>query len=237
MFSIEQNNYLKTTFNLSKEQINLINQFSSLLLEFNKSTNLTSITNITDFFEKNIIDSLFFLKYFDIKNKNILDLGTGGGLPGIILAIASPTSNFYLMDSTIKKIIILEKIIKQLNLTNVNLISSRAEKYNSTKFDLVLSRAVSKTSILLELSCHLLKKNGQAIFFKGPFVLKELNLNHELLYESLGFEFSSKIDYVIMNKINHSFIVFSKTKDEDRNFPRNYSIIKAKNIFELSNSL
>jgi len=79
-------------------------QLRDLTLEYNKTTNLTAIRNPEEFDLKNIIDSLLPVEEFDFNEKTILDVGTGGGFPGLVLAIIFPKSKFYLLDSNNKKI-------------------------------------------------------------------------------------------------------------------------------------
>ncbi|MGY6530800.1 MAG: 16S rRNA (guanine(527)-N(7))-methyltransferase RsmG [Cyanobacterium sp.] len=156
----------------------LFDQLYSKIIETNKYLNLTRITTPEEFWEKNLWDSLAPLMAYDLNNKKIIDIGTGGGFPGIPSAIAFPLGQFTLMDSTTKKINFITQVSQDLNLTNITTLVDRAERIGQEKsyrnqFDFALIRAVAETSVCLEYTLPLLKKDGIAILYRGNWTMEE----------------------------------------------------------------
>ncbi|HRW20695.1 MAG TPA: 16S rRNA (guanine(527)-N(7))-methyltransferase RsmG, partial [Bacteroidales bacterium] len=129
--------------NFTNTQLEKFNQFQDLMKDWNSKINLVSRKDIDNFLINHLLHSLSIAKYIDFKkNSNILDVGTGGGLPGIPLAIAFPDVEFHLIDSIRKKINVVNDIIYKLKLNNVKATWVRAETVDE-KFDFIVSRAVT----------------------------------------------------------------------------------------------
>lgn len=160
-------------------KIDLVVEFVSELITWNKKTNLTAITDPAEIAEKHIIDSLIPLKFIP-ENASILDIGTGGGFPGIPLKILLPELNVTLIDSSRKKINFLKYVIRVLNLQNISAHQYRVEELaNHTdfagQFDVVISRAFTSLKKFLILAAPLIKPDGVIIAMKGKDVHKELD--------------------------------------------------------------
>lgn len=142
--------------------------FIDELLRWNKRVNLTSINNRDEALEKHILDSLILLNYLP-RNGRLLDMGSGGGLPGIPLAIACPGLRVVSVDSVGKKISFQKHIKRFLSLDNLLPVHSRIEKIeNQEPFDFVVARALSSFSALVDLSAPHLKEGGLMYVMKGP---------------------------------------------------------------------
>lgn len=146
--------------------------FLDELLRWNQRINLTSIKNREEAIEKHLIDSLLLLPHLD-EVENLIDLGSGGGLPGIPLAIASPLLQVASIDSVGKKINFQRHIKRFLSLENLQILQSRAEELDQTSletesFDLVVARAFTALEPLLELAEPWLKPGGRVVAMKGP---------------------------------------------------------------------
>ncbi len=127
--------------------------------KWNKVYNLTSIRNIDEMFTKHILDSVVIAPY--LKEGRIIDVGTGGGLPGIVLAILFPEKQVDLLDSNSKKTRFLIQAKAELGLSNTQVIHQRVEEYMpADKYDSVVSRAFTSLDDMLNLTEHLLAKNG-----------------------------------------------------------------------------
>ena len=161
-------------------------QFNDLLMEWNEKINLVSRKR-TDAFDL-IEDSKLFFEAIDFKpGVKILDLGTGGGLPGIVIAIHHPDAFLSLVDSIQKKIKVVDDIILKLELTNAKAICTRAEELalkpgHRNKYDYVVSRSVAVLPELCEWSKSLLKQGGKLVTIKGGELNEEINTARKLIF-------------------------------------------------------
>ncbi|WP_414653984.1 16S rRNA (guanine(527)-N(7))-methyltransferase RsmG [Francisella uliginis] len=156
----------------SETQINLWIDYLKLLEKWNKVYNMTAIKNIDDMLVKHLFDSLAVAKY--LKGSSTIDVGTGGGLPGVVLAILYPDHQFTLVDSVGKKIMFLKNVKKTLGLNNINPMNSRVEELGGS-FDNIISRAFSSVDTFYELCKQFLTADNQMLAMKGPD-LEEQNL-------------------------------------------------------------
>ena len=162
--------------------------FFRYLYEQNKLFNLTSVIDPEKAWMRHFYDSLTLLPFLiSMKSKVVLDLGSGGGIPGIPLAIADSSINFTLLDSTLKKCNFLNTACKKINLNNVIICYERAENVGDVngkfrdKFDAVVSRAVGELSVLLELSIPLIRPGGFLLAIKGEKAQDEISKSSNAL--------------------------------------------------------
>ncbi len=183
---------------LSYKQINQFNKLNILYKYWNSKINVISRKDIEFLEEKHIIHSLGIAKFHSFKKGvEVLDVGTGGGFPGIPLAILFPNVNFYLIDSVGKKIKVVDEISKALDLKNISAYQTRAEDFED-KVDFVVSRAVSKMNSFVPLVQKNIKhksldkiKNG-ILYLKGGNLDEELSLFPEALEIPLSNYFDSE---------------------------------------------
>lgn len=221
--------YLKE-FNIS--DVNKLETLALETLKANELFNLTAIKDINDFRELMIYDSLLPLKYFSFDNKNIIDIGTGAGFPGLPLAI-STKGKFTLLDSTSKKINHINELSKKLDLNNVKAISARAEEYarkHINEYDYAIARAVSSLPILIELAIPLLKVGGHLIAMKSNKSEEEIALSKRALKELNAEIINVYNDQLPISKENRTLIVIKKIKSSPKKYPRSYSEIKSKTL-------
>jgi len=174
---------------LSYEQIEQFSQLNNLLKNINSKINLVSRKDIDFLFERHIIHSLGIAKFIKFKAKTkILDVGTGGGFPGIPLSIVFPDVKFYLIDGIGKKIDSVKSIVNTLGLKNITALKIRAENYTQ-KVDFVVSRAVSRMEKFVPLVSKNIKLNGFNNIDNGIIYLK----GGDLSYELSGFSASKEI--------------------------------------------
>lgn len=200
--------------------------YRDLVLEWNKKFNLTAITDKEEFHIKHLYDCLLLLKLEEIKNApTIVDVGTGAGFPGIVLAIAMPNTKFTLIDSVNKKVRFLDLVKEELNLTNVRAIHGRSEELARDKmyrdsFDLCVSRAVASLDTLAEYCMPLVKKSGYFISMKGSKAQEELIEAQEAI-KLLSGRFKEKIDYSLTeDDHNRSLIIIEKINPTGKKYPR-----------------
>ena len=145
------------------------------LKKWNKVYNLTAINEDSEIITKHFFDSLS-VNGFIQNSQRILDVGTGAGFPGLILALFNPDKSFVLVDGVSKKISFLQEMIGKLNLKNVMAVHIKVEEYKVTEqFDIIISRAFAEIKKMIKLTKHLIKVNGKFIAMKGPDVMNELD--------------------------------------------------------------
>ena len=213
-------------FGLNNEQISKFHRYLELLLEWNEKFNLTAITDKDEIEEKHFIDSIELVKYFDIKNKTLLDVGSGAGFPGIPLAIAEPTLKVTLLEPTGKRVTFLREVVKDLELQNVEIIQGRAEELGTReKYDFVTARAVKELNILLEVCFYLVKVGGTFVAYKSSSVDEEI-LNAKHAFKCLQIEEYKKFDYFLpKSKNSRVFLGILKKNQTQKKYPRRYSEI------------
>ena len=166
----------KLNITLSAYQLDKLEKFYKLLVEWNNKINLTRIIEKEDVYLKHFYDSLTIVKVIDLnKVETLCDVGTGAGFPGIVLKIFYPHLKITLVDSLQKRVNYLNEIIKELELNDIKAIHVRGEDYKE-KFDVVTSRAVANIEKLTTYTMHLLNKKGVLIALKG-------NIDEELTNE------------------------------------------------------
>lgn len=159
-------------------------QLESLLpiyAEWNGKINLISRKDFDHFYERHILHSLAIAKFIQFEPKTkVMDAGTGGGFPGIPLAIIFPKTQFTLVDSIGKKIMVVKKVSEALQITNVNAIKERVESVNET-FDFIISRAVTSLPVFVEWTKGKLQQQGHCNRANGIIYLKGGDITQELM--------------------------------------------------------
>lgn len=202
------------------------------ILEINKQINLTRITDEDEFIKLHLLDSLTLLKYIDNPTASILDVGTGGGFPGIPLAIMMEDATVTLMDSTKKKLIVVENIAKELDINNIKILHGRAEELGQERgyresYDVVTSRAVANLTLLSEYCIPLTKIGGKFLPMKGREYQNEIK-EAEKPIEVLGGKITNVEECLILESDwVHVIIVIEKTRKTPRILPRTNGKIKS----------
>ena len=167
----------------TEKQLQQFAALKSLYAEWNEKINVISRKDIDNFYEHHVLHSLAIATQFDFPDGyEVMDLGAGGGFPGVPLAIFFPAVNFYLVDSINKKLKVVNEVANAIGLTNVTTRHTRAEDIKNKKFDLVVSRAVAPLKDLWYWSKPLLKKRpiDQPKKLSGLICLKGGDLSHEI---------------------------------------------------------
>ena len=162
---------------LTPQQVNQFKQYFKILVEWNEKMNLTAITDEEGVYLKHFYDSLTIAFDFDFTDQNIVDVGAGAGFPSVPLKIVYPELKITIVDSLTKRITFLNHLFKELNLSNCQAISARAEDYakdHRQKCDIVMARAVARLNILDELCLPLVKVGGYFLALKGLKATEEL---------------------------------------------------------------
>lgn len=191
---------------LTDKQINLFEKAQELYLDWNSKINLVSRKDSDQLMERHILHSLSIAKMIQFKpNTLVLDVGTGGGFPGIPLAIMFPQVRFHLVDSIGKKIMVVQDITEQLGLKNVTSEQIRAEQVKGS-FDFVVSRAVTRLPEFCNWVQHKIRKKGfndlknGIVYIKGGDVLEEI-METEKKYQILELEALFKEEFFETKKV------------------------------------
>lgn len=210
-----------------EQKLNQLNDLMHSTLSQNEKFNLTAITDENVFVEKMILDSAIALKDLELDCKNIIDIGTGAGYPGMVLRILS-NANVTLLDSTKKKIDYLCEYADENDLS-IKGVSDRAEEYarkNIEKYDYSFARAVASLNILLEIIMPLLKVNGYFIAMKGPGYEDEINASSNA-FKKLGCHVESIFETTLPECGEvRAIIRIKKDKSTNKKYPRQYGEIK-----------
>jgi len=167
---------------LESEVIIKLEKFASLLHEWNQIHNLTGAKTV-DAIYVNIVDSLFPLTFI-VKPKTLLDVGTGAGFPGLVLAIALPDAEVVLAEPLKKRVSFLKYAVIDLELGNVKVEAKRVEKVEHEPFAMISSRAVTNTKLLLDLTKEISGRQTEYLFYKGSRVFDEVaDVQHQLDYD------------------------------------------------------
>lgn len=210
----------------SEAQIKGFETYKDLLLEWNEKMNLTAITQVDEVYIKHFVDSATCLLTGKFEGeKKIIDVGTGAGFPGLPIKIMRDDVKLTLLDSLNKRINFLKEVCDNIELEDVEFLHSRAEDAGRNpeyrqKYDISVSRAVANLSTLLEYCTPFVKVGGYFICQKGPSVDQEL-ADAKKAIEVLNVKLIDRIEIKLpFTDINHNILIFEKTKDTPKKYPR-----------------
>lgn len=216
---------------LTPEQTSKLEQFADFLLAYNKHTNLTSITDPTQFVIKHLEDTLALAKQCDWKNKKVLDVGSGGGFPGIVLLIMHPSIELTLLDSTLKKVEFLRQALQHLDL-QATVVHARAEDWirsNREAFDIVTARAVAPLQVLAEWCIPYVRVGGMFVAMKSR--VEEELATATMCIDKTGGVVAEIIPYSLsMDMGERVLVIVNKTKPTPPMYPRPNRIIQREAI-------
>ncbi len=209
-------------------------EYKDMLLEWNEKMNLTAITDEYEIIVKHFVDCLECTKVIK-DEKNIIDVGTGAGFPGMVLAIYYKDKNFTLLDALNKRLIFLQEVVNKLGLKNVKIVHARAEEIARTEeykevYDASVSRAVANLPVLLEYTSPFVKVNGICIVMKGDSIEDEIKISANAL-NTLKLKIEDKYNYsYIVNNEEYNRVILNirKNSNTPQKYPRNYGQIKKK---------
>ncbi len=225
--------YAKSLFDieLSTEQLERLEGLTGLLLDWNHRMNLTGITDPAEIAVKHYLDSLSLLRVVSrFDGMRLIDVGTGAGFPGLVLAIVFPRLQVTLMDSTGKKLRFIEHVGDALGLSNIHTLHARAEDAGRHKsshreaYDIVTARAVAPMPALMEYTLPLAKPDGQVIAMRGTDAFDETNAAARAI-DVLGGELFTIEEIMLPTLTNPRYlVVIDKIESTPRRYPRNAGI-------------
>lgn len=234
MNKVEFNNYLKEICPwVNEHTFQLFEIYKSTLQHHNKKMNLSRICGDDQIYDQYFLASLIPFTNLDYFHENvdfqILDIGTGSGIPGIVLKIVYPNIKLTLMEANTKKCIFLSELVSKLNFDDVEIVNSRCEdcvdKYREC-FDIVTSRAVASLNKILELSAAFAKLSGSIVALKSQNYLVELDEAKNAI-NTLHLSLIAKLETVFAD---HLYITldFKKLAPTDEKYPRSWQKIMSK---------
>lgn len=209
---------------LSGAQLGKFQRYLELLLVWNEKVNLTAITEPQEVVIKHFLDSLLLLNTVSLKQgAKVIDVGTGAGFPGIPLKIARPDLDLTLLDSLNKRLVFLQELLKELELS-AETVHCRAEeggrkKELRGKFDFVTARAVAPLNLLCEYCLPFLKVGGIFAAMKGPNCSEEIEAAKKAI-GILGAEIKEKKELNLPDGSGRTIIVLKKCKETSDRYPR-----------------
>lgn len=212
---------------IDDEKIDKLMEYLKLLMEYNSHTNLTAIRDEKGIIEKHFLDSILLMKHIKIENGKAMDIGTGAGFPGMVLAICNPSINFTLIDSVGKKINFLKQVREKLTLSNVDPVNVRAEEFindeNRESYDLGFCRGVSKLNTILEYMIPFLKVDGKFLPQKmeGTNEENESQSALKILKSKITNIYEEELPYCKDKRIIVEVVKEAKT---DKKYPRRVGI-------------
>ncbi len=211
---------------LTNEQLEQFDTYYHRLIEKNKVMNLTAITEYQEVIDKHFVDSLLLAGVRDLTGElSVIDVGTGGGFPGIPLKIAFPNLKITLLDSLNKRVNFLNEVIEELQLQEIEAIHSRAEDAGQNanyreKYDLCVSRAVANLSALSEYCLPFVKPSGYFISYKSTNIDEELQQAGKAI-KVLGGKLEQPVTVQIPETdIYRQFIMIQKKSHTPKVYPR-----------------
>jgi 16S rRNA (guanine527-N7)-methyltransferase len=172
---------------LSDQVIDQLMTYLDLVEKWNRVYNLTAIREREEIIKLHFLDSLSILKH--VHERNVLDVGSGAGFPGIVLAITKPELKVTVMDSVNKKTTFMQQVKSELSLLNLELVNSRVEDYQPTiLFEAVTSRAFSNLKNMMSLTQHTLQKEGVWLAMKSKDVKQEVEAFEKNQYKLIPLE-------------------------------------------------
>ncbi|MGF0040228.1 16S rRNA (guanine(527)-N(7))-methyltransferase RsmG [Peptoniphilaceae bacterium SGI.131] len=220
------NLFANSGFKLSKEQESKFSSYYRLISEWNERTDITNIVEEKDVYIKHFLDSLLLHKSSLIKNESkLIDIGTGGGFPGIPLKLLDESLEVTLLDSLNKRIKFLNCVVEDLNLNRVYPIHARAEEYARDKdyreqYDIATSRAVADMRTLVEYCLAYVKPGGYFIAMKGPNFKEEVESAKNAI-DIMGGRLENIITYSLPEAYgDRSLIIIKKIKRTPGKYPR-----------------
>lgn len=217
---------------IDKGKLEKFKKYKNLLKEWNEKINITAIKEDKEIDIKHFLDSLTIFKTGKITGgKRIIDIGTGGGFPGVPIKIVEEDVEIVLLDSLNKRLKFLNEVIKELELKDIKTVHERAEDLGNNKeyremFDIAVSRAVASLNMLSEYCLPLVKINGYFISMKGTESEEEIK-QAEKAIKALGGKLEDKIDVRVPHSdIVHSLLVIKKVNHTPTKYPRQSGKIK-----------
>ena len=211
--------------NVDESAFNRLDKFAEMLIETNKSFNLTAIKEPDDVTVKHFADCLSIFKYVDIpEGAKIIDVGTGAGFPGLVIAAAYPEIQVTLLDSTGKKLKAVQDMAEKMGVTNAEIVHMRAEDAGKNpdfreKYDFATARAVAELKVLSEYTLPFVKKGGSFLSLKGATAIEEISTGEKAV-QILGGKIEGVDEFSLPGGDKRAIIKVKKISQTSAKYPR-----------------
>lgn len=214
---------------LSSSQIDALNVYAKQLKQWNEKMNLTAIVEEEEVYEKHFFDCILPAKWLSFDKKTVVDIGSGAGFPGLVLAIIFPSCHITLVDATKKKFLFLEAMKEELHLQNVHFHVGRVEEMKTMRehFDIVTSRGFAALKVFLEVAAPLCKIGGTVLAMKGSKADEELKEAGKIA-AAVGLNLYDKKAESLPSGDIRVNLLFKKNKQTPSRFPRKWAEITKK---------
>ena len=203
--------------------------YAGRMLRHNEVMNLTAITAPADVAHLHLLDSAAVAQHMDLAGKRVVDVGTGTGLPGMVLRILNSDFDLTLLDSLGKRVEWLATVCRDMDLPRVECVHARAEEFAAERregYDVAVSRAVAQLNVLCELMLPLVKVGGVMVAMKSVGSDQEIAAARGAMGQ-LGGKLRKSVDYTIPGTdVTHRLVVIDKVRPTPRQFPRPFAKIK-----------
>lgn len=206
----------------------IVQQYLQILTDENQKQNLVSRQITRADLEQHVKDSLQVLEWYSLAGQTVIDIGSGAGFPGLVLAMAEPGCQMTLVESDLKKCVFLQTAIALLDLPNVQVIRQRVETLGRTSshrdgYDVCTSRAVASMRILLEYGVPLIKIGGFLMLWKGSRYQTEID-EAQTAMQLLGGKLDAVHTYSLVHPEDRALVVVRKASPTPPQYPRKIGI-------------
>ncbi|MBQ6248653.1 MAG: 16S rRNA (guanine(527)-N(7))-methyltransferase RsmG [Oscillospiraceae bacterium] len=203
--------------------------YAGRLLRQNEVMNLTAITDPAAVAQLHLLDSAAVARHIDLAGKRVVDVGTGAGLPGMVLRLLNPDFDLTLLDSLGKRVDWLATVCRDMDLPRVECVHARAEEFAAQRregYDVAVSRAVAQLNVLCELMLPLVKVGGVMVAMKSVGSDQEIAAARGAIGQ-LGGRVRTWVDYPIPGTdVTHRLVVVDQVKPTPQQYPRSFAKIK-----------
>ncbi len=201
-----------------------VSKYLQLLMEENQQHNLVSRQTTKADLDYHVHDSLQVLEWYHLAGQRVIDIGTGAGFPGLVLALAEPDCLMTLVESDMKKSGFLQRVVERLQLSNVKVIRDRVESLGRDKkyregYDFCTSRAVASMRIMLEYGVPLVKVGGKLLMWKGSHYRSEIDEARQAM-QILGGNMEGVHQYSLIHEGDRAIVVVRKLRPTPTEYPR-----------------